>query len=284
MRSKIVRHNISICMSAYNGAKYISPQIDSILSQTYQQWRLFVRDDGSSDNTLVIINEYVSKYPEKIRLVDDNLGRLGPSLNFGKLLEFADSEYIMFCDQDDVWLPNKIELTLNAMEIAEKLYPQKPILVHTDLRVVDNELNMISDSLWDYQLLFPDIANNPARIMAHNVVTGCTVMINKPAKAISTPIPREALMYDWWIAIKASKAGKIVHVSTPTVLYRQHSDNECGAKCARYVNIFIFFKKLYHVRKLLSAQYKMITKADPNASFWSMVFNKFRIKISQRCR
>ena len=221
---------ISICMATYNGEQFLRQQLDSIFAQSNQDWQLLVRDDGSDDNTVHIIEDYAGRLPGKIKLITDNGNHLGANLNFGKLLEHADAEYIMFSDQDDVWLPNKIELTLNAMKAAEQIYPDKPILVHTDLQVMDSRLNVIADSMWRYQRLFPEVGDNLNMIMTHNVVTGCTVMINKKARAVSIPIPKEAILYDWWIALNVCKHGKIVYLSIPSILYRQHSDNQVGAQ------------------------------------------------------
>lgn len=272
---------ISICMATYNGARYIEQQIESILAQSNQDWQLIIRDDGSDDNTVSVIEDYVAKYRGKVKLIQDDDSQLGATLNFGHLLEHTDTEYIMFSDQDDVWLPNKVELTLNTFKEAEKIYPDMPLLVHTDLRVVDSDLNTIADSMWSYQKLFPDIGNNLNRIIAKNVVTGSTMMINRKAKEVSIPIPREAIMHDWWIAINVAKYGKIVYVSTPSTLYRQHSKNVIGAQ---RINILHFFKKLFHLRELLSAQYKMVKKVEPHAGFWKLVLYKALAKIAQRCR
>ena len=209
---------------------------------------------------------------------------LGASLNFGQLLEYTNTEYIMFSDQDDVWLPNKIELTLNVMKAAEQIYPNKPVLVHTDLKVVDSELNIISDSMWSYQKLFPEIGDDLSKIMAQNVVTGCTMMINRKARDASIPIPAEAIMYDWWLALNTAEFGKIAYLSIPSILYRQHSGNKIGAKRAKRINILNFLKKLYHLRKLLSAHYRMVKRFNPDASLWLLLLNKVLVKIAQRCR
>ncbi|MCJ7777149.1 MAG: glycosyltransferase family 2 protein [Sedimentisphaerales bacterium] len=240
-----------------------------------------VRDDGSNDNTVRIIEDYASRLPGKIKLVTDNGNRLGANLNFGKLLEYADTEYIMFSDQDDVWLPNKIELTLNAMKAAERIYPDKPILIHTDLRVMDSQLNTIADSMWSYQKLFPEVGDDLNRIMAQNVVTGCTVMINRKARAVSIPIPKEAVLYDWWIALNVCKHGKIVYLSIPSILYRQHSDNQVGAQ---RVNAIHFLKKLRNVKELMSTHCRMIKKFDPAVSLWTLMLNKTRAKTAQLFR
>jgi glycosyltransferase involved in cell wall biosynthesis len=271
-------------MATYNGELFLRQQLDSIIAQSNQDWQLLIRDDGSDDNTVRIIEDYMSRLSDRIRLVTDNGSHLGASLNFGKLLEYADTEYIMFSDQDDVWLPNKIELTLNAMKAAEQVYPDKPILIHTDLRVMDSELKTIANSLWSYQKLFPEAGDDLNRIMAQNVVTGCTVMINKRAKAVSIPVPCEAIMYDWWLALNVCRHGKIIYVSIPTVLYRQHSGNQLGAQKARKINIVHFLKELCRIKKLLSAHYRMLKKFDPRASFWLLLLNKVFVKIAQRCR
>ena len=112
---------ISICMATYNGEKYLKEQLDSILAQVNTDWKLLIRDDGSEDSTIEIIEDYAEKYPDKIELTTDSFGRLGPCMSFSRLLDLADAEYIMFCDQDDVWLSNKIALTLGAMKQAEQI-------------------------------------------------------------------------------------------------------------------------------------------------------------------
>jgi glycosyltransferase involved in cell wall biosynthesis len=271
-------------MATYNGARYIEHQIESIFAQSNQDWQLIIRDDGSDDNTVSIIEDYAAKHRGKIKLIKDNNSQLGATLNFGYLLEHTDTEYIMFSDQDDIWLPNKVELTLNTIKEAGKIYADMPLLVHTDLRVVDSDLNTIADSMWSYQKLFPDTGNNLKKIMSHNVVTGSAMMINKKAKEVSIPVPREAIMHDWWIALNVAKHGKIVYVSTPSILYRQHSKNVIGAQRARKIDVLHFLKKLCRLRELLSAQYRMVKKFDPDAKLWSLVLNKFFVNIAQRCR
>ncbi len=280
----MTRPAISICMATYNGGQFLRQQLESILAQSNQDWQLLVRDDGSDDNTMRIVEDYADRLPSKIRLVTDNGSRLGASLNFGKLLEHANTEYIMFSDQDDVWLPNKIELTLNAMKAAERIYPDKPILVHTDLQVMDSELNTIADSMWSYQKLLPEAGDDLDRIMAQNVVTGCTVMINRRARAVSTPVPGEAIMYDWWLALNVCRHGKIIYVSISSILYRQHSRNRIGAQKASKVNTIHFLKKLCHIKKLLSMHYRMLKRFDPHASFWLLLLNKVLTKVAQRFR
>ncbi|MBN1456411.1 MAG: glycosyltransferase family 2 protein [Sedimentisphaerales bacterium] len=263
--------SIDILLATCNGRKYLNEQIDSILAQSNQDWMLLVRDDASDDGTINIIQDYVAKYPDRIKLIENDGCRLGACLNFQRLLENSNAEYIMFCDQDDVWLPKKIEATFDLMKAAEKTLPDKPILVHSDLKVVDYRLKTIADSMWRYQGNLPLNGNKVSSVMLQNVATGCTIMINKKAKTVSTPIPPEAIMHDWWIAINVAKHGKIVYLTDQLVLYRQHSNNTVGAK-----------NSLFSLKKRVTAHYKMIKKYDPNARFWPVLARKTANKLIQK--
>ena len=273
---------IDILLATYNGEKYLKQQIDSILAQSNRNWQLSIRDDGSSDGTVKIIKDYVAKHPDKIRLIEDGCGRLGPALNFGKLLEQAAGNYVMFSDQDDIWLPNKIDLTLNAMRASEKNYPNMPLLVHTDLKVVDAELKPIADSLWNHNKICPDTGNDLKKLIYHNVVTGCAVMINRKAVEISIPIPPQARLHDWWIALNVAKYGKIIYTSTPTVLYRQHSQNIIGAKKTGRTNLAGLIRKLQQFKKQLSTDYQMIKKVYPPAKKSLLIAHSVCLTITKR--
>ncbi len=241
-------------MAVYNGEKYLKQQIDSILSQTVTDIKIVIRDDGSSDNSCDIINSYCNAYPDKIfALYGEPTG--SACKNFSKLFTAADDDYIMFCDQDDVWLPQKIEKTLSLMRTAEGNDRLTPVLVHSDLSVVDSNLNIISNSFFDFQKLSQDNVTLP-RLLVQNYVTGCTIMINRALKQSCSNIPDGCIMHDWWLALTAVLFGKLVCVMEPTMLYRQHADNQVGAK-ASYGLAFIKRKlaTLSEVRKNYDATY-----------------------------
>ena len=197
-----MKTKIDILLATYNGAQYISEQIESIINQTNTNWNLIIRDDGSVDNTINIIEGYVSLYPDQITFVKDTQINLGASMNFSKLVESSNAEYIMFCDQDDIWKSNKIEITLN--EIKKLEYPghdKLPLMVFSDLSIVDENLNVIAESLWKFQKLDPNISQTLYQILAQNVVTGCTIMINKQAATQFFPVPTKHILHDHWIAV-----------------------------------------------------------------------------------
>ena len=134
---------ISILLAAYNGEKYIREQIESVLSQTYANWELIAHDDGSSDATPAILSEYASLYPEKIRIIDAPPTGSAKD-NFFFLMNNTDGQYVMFCDQDDVWHADKLEKTIAEMQsIEEELSPETPILVFSELRVTDENMNTL---------------------------------------------------------------------------------------------------------------------------------------------
>jgi hypothetical protein len=154
-------------------------------------------------------------------------------MSFCLLLQFALQEthnhYFMFADQDDVWLPEKLEVSLDKMQSSENEKNKLPVLIHTDLKVVDIMLREIAPSFWLYQNLDPS-KDSINRLLVQNVVTGCTMMINRSLAEKCVPIHRDAIMHDWWIGLVASVFGEIVPLHQKTVLYRQHFDNNVGAK------------------------------------------------------
>jgi glycosyltransferase involved in cell wall biosynthesis len=221
---------IDILLATYDGERFLAEQIQSILKQTYSSWRLLIRDDGSTDNTVAIIRSYEEKYPGKIILLEDSVRNLGACGNFGVLLQHADADYVMFCDQDDVWLPRKIELTLAKMHGLEQRYgPDIPFLVYTDMKVADKDLNIIADSYWEHQACTPKSGRQFNRLLVSNVVIGCTSMMNRDLRDLLLPLPQEALMHDWWAGLVAAALGKSDFVGEPTMFYRQHGRNVVGA-------------------------------------------------------
>lgn len=218
---------ITILLATYNSGPYIREQIDSILAQTYSDWKLVVRDDLSTDNTVEIINEYICRYPDKISILDNHGESKRAYLNFVELLKNVESEYYMFCDHDDVWLPNKIDLSIQRMKEIEK--QDIPVVVHTDMKVVDQDLNTINESFWKYSRLLPDHVTFKELALCSSV-NGCTMLFNLKAREVALPHVAHATMHDMLVAQSTAANGGIVSaVKVPTVLYRQHIDNVVGA-------------------------------------------------------
>ena len=256
------KSNIAILLSTYNGEKYLGELLDSLLSQTFSDFTVYIRDDGSTDSTLKIIAEYVKK-DGRIYFLDDKK-HFGPTKTFLYLLKEIDSDYYMFCDQDDVWLEDKVAVTYQKMKEQEAICSSKPILIYTDLVVTDGKLNQLAPSYFDYAHRNFDLPTSFDYICVYNNISACTMMINRFAmntvKLSMEDIPPN-IYHDRLIAVCISKEnGIIAPIKKSTILFRRHEDNEtcvnqpdrhvikkiprlCGTINTLYSD-YIFFKKL----------------------------------------
>jgi len=222
---------VTIVLSSYNGERFIADQITSIQRQIHPDWKLVVRDDGSSDHTLEIV-EGLAEVDHRIVLIRDRLGNLGPQASFGVLLEYALSAgavYVALADQDDVWMPAKISRELELMLRREaQVGEATPILIHTDLAVVAEDLQLVHRSYLAYEGL-RHLDESPLNtLLIQNFVTGCTTLFNRALLKAAVPIP-SVIMHDWWLALCAAALGEVRWVAEPLVLYRQHARNAMGA-------------------------------------------------------
>lgn len=247
---------IDILMAVYNGERFLSEQIESILAQTESEWHLYICDDCSSDTSFLIASEYAMKYPNQITATKNERPSGSACANFMKLLSRSESEYVMFSDQDDFWLPNKLQLTMKKMRELESKYADSPLLVHTELEITDIELNVINSSFTKFQGLNPN-KKSLNRLLCQNNITGCTVMMNRRlADLIKEASPEKMLMHDWWAGLVAAAFGKIGFVDTPTIKYRQHGGNQLGAVNNRSLNgAANIVKNRVHTKKRISAAY-----------------------------
>jgi len=226
---------VLVLLSSYNGARYIAEQIESIRGQTFRDWRLLIRDDGSSDGTKSIVSK-LSALDDRIEILVDNRGNVGPYPSFGFLLSAAgktDARYVFLSDQDDVWMPTKMADQLEALMSAEKAHgASHPILAHSDLEVVGEELEPIHPSFREYQG-FSHSFNDPLRtLLIHNGIIGCTIAMNRALLNIALPLP-SGLHHDWWLGLCAAATGTVVSTGERTVRYRQHASNAVGAHARR---------------------------------------------------
>ena len=215
---------VNILMSTYNGQQFLAEQIRSIQEQSYTDWTLFIRDDGSSDNTKEILKDFEHQ-DSRIHLIDnDKSDNLGVIKSFHKLVNHDRADYYFFSDQDDVWLPNKLELSLKE---AQYYLADLPLMVYMDLKVVNQDLKIMTESMVKSQ---SHHANTElVQELTENTVTGGVAMINH-ALAEMWQETDDILMHDWYLALLASAFGNLVFIDQPGELYRQHSDNVLGAR------------------------------------------------------
>lgn len=220
---------IDVLLATYNGEKYLERQLVSVLDQGVDV-RILIRDDGSTDSTRTIINRFAALRPDVIHPVRDARGNLGVIGNFAVLLDLSTAPYLMFCDQDDVWLPGKIADSLDAMRAAETEFgTNTPVLVYTDAVVADDEARPVAPSFFDFIGVDPR-PHDLKTIMLFNRVIGCTAMLNRALVLGASPIPAEATMHDWWFALYAAAFGQMRFIPRGTLLYRQHGGNQVGAQ------------------------------------------------------
>jgi glycosyltransferase involved in cell wall biosynthesis len=222
---------IEIACATFNGARYLPEFLASLRGQSHSDWRLWVHDDGSTDETTELLRAAATDDP-RIRVDDLPAARAGAARAFATALEGipGDAAYIAFADQDDVWLTDKLTRCLQALRAAEGAYgAHTPLLVHTDLKVVDDQLSPLHGSFWQYAGFDPEPVTT-RRLVTSNVATGATVLFNRALRERATPIPPDAAMHDWWCALTAAAFGHVVALRTPTVLYRQHEANAIGAR------------------------------------------------------
>ena len=221
--------SIDVLLATYNGARYLRPQIESILDQEGVSFRILVRDDGSADETPEVIEHYRRTSPDRIIRVSgsDHLGAIG---NFACLLREAKAPYAALSDQDDVWVPHKLRTLLGVMRGLESRHGiGTPLLVHSDLTVVDETLRERHSSFWRYSGFNPR-GTSLARLLIKNTVTGCASLVNRALIELALPIPQAALVHDYWLALVARAAGRVGIVEEPLVAYRQHARNTIGAR------------------------------------------------------
>lgn len=217
---------VDILLAAYCSERFLAEQIESILAQDDPEWRLLIRDGGSDDSTLQIIQDYVKRDPRIVFLGSEKAGAVQ---NFSALLKASSAGYVMFSDHDDWWYPDKISKSLKLMRELESEYSSGvPLLVHTESMVADENLKSLGRTFSERQDLDP-AENTPNRLLLQNTAAGNTMLLNRALCELASPIPDDAVMHDHWCMLTASVFGKIRWTSEPTLLYRQHGDNIFGA-------------------------------------------------------
>lgn len=266
---------VSVLLATFNGEKYLKEQIDSLLQQTFQDFAIYISDDNSSDKTVEIINDYVVNYPNKVFFLAKTRRSGSAKGNFLYLLEQVDSDVYLFCDQDDVWTANHIEVLVNKYNLLSLEEKTLPILIHSDLRVVDEDLNILSESFFSYAQLNKSFKRKHSYLIENNV-TGCVTLINHELKLYvfkDREYLRENInnipMHDHFFAYIAHRFGQIIFVNEKLELYRQHKKNVVGAKNTRtmehYINKFLnpdiswMVKSLQFTNFIRNYYYDMIT-------------------------
>ena len=211
---------IDIVLATYNGEKYVGEQIDSIINQTYKEWKLIIRDDGSKDKTAEVLEKYAEK-DNRITIIKDGIGNLGFNGNFTKLLETSSADYVMICDQDDFWIPEKIEIMFNEISKFDK---KENILVHSDVYLTNEKLDIINSKFIGKRGSQKGING----VIMANSVQGASCMMTKTLKE-SYLENKVGIPYDYNICLISEMIGKRIFIEKSLMYYRQHQSNAIGA-------------------------------------------------------
>lgn len=223
-----IRPMVQILMATYNGEKYLRKQLDSILNQSYQNWKLLIRDDGSSDSTMDIIREY-AKTDKRINFIVNSSDVHGWQINFQELIFCADknADYFMFCDQDDIWFDNKIEYYIKAMKKTESQNPDKPVVIYADMDIINENDVKTCDSL---NKVYPMKLSHITDSFFANRIYGCNEMFNRKVLELTILVLNnlyvEKMVHDGLVVkITAADGGIIRYFSEITMHYRRSGDN-----------------------------------------------------------
>lgn len=219
---------IQVLLSSYNGERYITEQLNSLSSQTQAKWTIRLRDDGSSDRTWQIIEAWQDKFAD--RTFSEKGPNVGVIPSFFELIRQADEEYdyFCFCDQDDVWMPEKMQRAIDRLSKMEK---GVPAMIFTSTQLVDAQLNLLGK--WpDKPLKTPSFYN----ALYQNIAVGATVTFNRSALQLirsHMPDTNRVLMHDWWFYLCVSAFGEVLYDPEPSILYRQHGNNAVGGETSK---------------------------------------------------
>lgn len=213
---------VDVLLSTYNGEKYLKEQIDSILSQKNVDVRVVIRDDGSTDNTLDIIQQYINFNYPVLLIKGENIGVIKSFLYLASLDSSAD--YYAFCDQDDVWKPEKLSIAVDKLNDKKE-----PGLYLSDTTAVDEKLHQIENQI---------LSDNQKRVyvleevLLSNNATGCTMVFNAELKKmLNLYAPQELIMHDHWLyALNIALDGYVYFDKNSYINYRQHGNNSVGSK------------------------------------------------------
>ena len=273
---------IDVLLPAYNGAAYIREQIQSILDQDYSGLlRIHVRDDGSSDDTVAVVQrlQALPLPPQRqLYLTQRTAGSAGVSHNIFALLQQIQhsAEYVALADQDDVWRPDKLHIQMQAMQAAEL---KEPVLICTDLTVVDAQLRPLYPSLWQAQKLNPAWAKNWQDLLVQNMVTGCTTLFNQAALGVILPLPTQSgIFHDHWIGTAVAYSGQVIPLAEPTVLYRQHGHN---VEAAQHINWAYCWQKLKQLRHITQRSQHIAAALNQPRSALYIMWHKLRLNVAR---
>lgn len=271
---------VDIVLGTFNGGEYLLDFLSSLEAQTFKNWRLIARDDGSIDDSVVILSTWASRIENEVLLINDDLGNVNVVRNYNICLMQTSANYVFFADQDDIWLDSKIANLLKEIKFLEKNKGKDfPVLCYCDLLIVDSNNNIMNDSYFKYKGYVRESGNEFEKILVENFVPGCSMVMNRALLNKALPIPDGALMHDWWVLLCAKYIGDVFFLPKGLIRYRQHGNNTIGANSNSFMKNswrFLVGKKEYKKYiELIFRQASLIDGMTPLVIDKAMVLSNF---------
>jgi len=245
---------ISIAMTTYNGSKYLKEQLDSIYSQTYKNFEVIVVDDVSTDQTVHILEQYKRKH-KLIYFVNDT--NMGVTKNFEKAISMCSGKYIALADQDDIWLPKKLEILHKNISDASLIYSNACII--NEKSEIQKKTAKEIYSLYGLDSSTKDVYNY---IVLNSFILGCSVLFKQELVKDLIPIFQTSRNHDWWLTVCAYKRSGINYIDEILIKYRHHDNNYSrqGDKASFIHKIFNFYSKSrnFDRQEKIIEQYKIV--------------------------
>ncbi len=254
---------VSIALCTYNGAEYLSEQLDTLVNQTYKNIEIVVVDDYSTDDTFTLLKDYANRFPQfKIYKNDRNLGF---SRNFERAVRLCNGELIALCDQDDIWDHQKIELQVNAIKDNVFVYHDSEFIYKNGITV-----NRKMSDLFNFYR-----GDNPEAFLFFNCVSGHTILMKK--MLIDTALPLRGHFHDWWLAYVATNIGKIDFIPRSLVKYRQHDNSETNIlKIEREKDNYKMSSFQSYKRTLTWLEHCNDFKENKDQAFITRIYNAYK--------
>lgn len=260
---------VSIALCTYNGAKYLSQQLDTLVDQTYSNIEIIVVDDCSNDATFNILTGYALKYPQfKIYKNETNLGFAG---NFERAVTLCNSDLIALCDQDDLWHPQKIELQVDAIK--------DNVFVYHDSEFINEDGSTMNKKMSDIMNLYR--GGEPEVFLFFNCVSGHSILMRKRLLDEALPL-KKGYFHDWWLAYVATNIGKIDFIPQCLVQYRQHDKSETNIlQLSRKKDEYNFSKSENFDRTLHWLSYCAGFKGNKNKVLIEQIYEAYGTRLDR---
>jgi glycosyltransferase involved in cell wall biosynthesis len=268
-----------VILAVFNGQAYLPQMLDSLLSQTTRDFNVLVRDDGSRDGSLEILENYRGRFDGRLSVIPGESSG-SATANFAILMRETKADYVLLADQDDVWKPEKVELTLRSLKAAEAEYGKStPIYFATDIAVVNKDLELISDSYWKWKRLRPDMMSELSRSLICVPIQGMASGMNRALIDLSNPVAEKAISHDWWAQLIAAAMGRVICDPSVTALYRVHGGN---ASVPKKVGVIPYLKLGLDASFLRRGLGRRIEQANALADAYAGRMPPDKLKIIQR--